>query len=573
MIRKRNIITVTCLIILIIGCSNQRNLKNVVNRKSIDKDSSEYYNVFTEATKHALFGNYRNAINLYNLCVRNYSNQAAPYYQLSSIYMKLKDFELSKYYGRKAEKLDNDNIWYKLHLANLYQFEQKYDSASFLYEEIIEIKDDPEYLYNLVLLYSQTKNDEKALRIIGKLENEYSESKELYIMKHDIYNNLKKYDSAVYQLEKLISLFPYETNNYGLLAEYLSEIGRNKYADSIYKRVLKNDSTNGLVLLSYGDFYLNKNKPDSAFSLYSKAMCCSDLNIESKINAIAPFLQNEVMFMRYKDNIKSLLKDIDESKPSYQKLALISDIYIKEKKFDSAKVVMDSILEIKRDNEMLWEQSLFIDNYLGDNEDIVSKTDYAVEKFSDNINFWLLRAYAAKATEKYDIAEASTDSGLVKTEEEEKIVQFYNIKAELYRIKESNEKSDEYFEKALSIDPDNSMILNNYSYYLSLRGEKLDMAAEMSEKSLELEPGNPIFLDTYAWILFKKKDYKEAKKYIEKAVRNGAHDNTEVLEHYGEIMLKLGMCKEAIEAWEQAIAIDSKYPLKEKIMKAKSNCQ
>ena len=48
-------------------------------------------------------------------------------------------------------------------------------------------------------------------------------------------------------------------------------------------------------------------------------------------------------------------------------------------------------------------------------------------------------------------------------------VQFYSMMGEAYRNAKNNEMSDEMFQKALSLDSENLFVLNNYSYYLSLR--------------------------------------------------------------------------------------------------------
>ena len=53
------------------------------------------------------------------------------------------------------------------------------------------------------------------------------------------------------------------------------------------------------------------------------------------------------------------------------------------------------------------------------------------------------------------------------------------------------------------------LCINNYSYYLSLREEKLEYAESLSKKSIIAEPNNSTFLDTYAWILFKLKRFLE----------------------------------------------------------------
>ncbi len=104
----------------------------------------------------------------------------------------------------------------------------------------------------------------------------------------------------------------------------------------------------------------------------------------------------------------------------------------------------------------------------------------------------------------------------------------------------------------LKINPLNSIVLNNYAYYLSLRNENLEKAKQMAEKSVEVDPYNSNNLDTYAWVLYKLADYKNALEWIKKAYNNGGSSSGVVLEHYGDILYRLGDKKEALEYWKKA---------------------
>lgn len=66
-----------------------------------------------------------------------------------------------------------------------------------------------------------------------------------------------------------------------------------------------------------------------------------------------------------------------------------------------------------------------------------------------------------------------------------------------------------------------------------------------------MEPGNPSFEDTYAWVLFKQKKYKDAKIWIEKALKSNK-DNPTQLEHYGDILFNLGEKELALARWKLA---------------------
>ena len=95
-------------------------------------------------------------------------------------------------------------------------------------------------------------------------------------------------------------------------------------------------------------------------------------------------------------------------------------------------------------------------------------------------------------------------------------------------------------------------MLNNFSYYLSLRKDKLDKAAEMAKKENDLTPNSSNNEDTYAWVLYSQGKYTEAKTWLEKAIVNGGDKNGTILEHYGDVLFRLGNTNDAMSNWQKA---------------------
>jgi tetratricopeptide (TPR) repeat protein len=63
------------------------------------------------------------------------------------------------------------------------------------------------------------------------------------------------------------------------------------------------------------------------------------------------------------------------------------------------------------------------------------------------------------------------------------------------------------------------MAMNNAAYYISQsENPDLERAERYSRMAVRAEPNNPTYLDTYAWVCFKKKDYQEARRYIDKTI-------------------------------------------------------
>ena len=107
------------------------------------------------------------------------------------------------------------------------------------------------------------------------------------------------------------------------------------------------------------------------------------------------------------------------------------------------------------------------------------------------------------------------------------------------------------------MDPENTIVLNNYAYYLSLRKSNLEKAKSMSYKCNELESDNSTYQDTYAWVLYQQEDYKNAKIWLEKAISNGGDSSAVIIEHYGDVLYKLGNLKEARKQWIRALDVGS----------------
>jgi tetratricopeptide (TPR) repeat protein len=125
------------------------------------------------------------------------------------------------------------------------------------------------------------------------------------------------------------------------------------------------------------------------------------------------------------------------------------------------------------------------------------------------------------------------------------------------------------------------MLLNNYAYNVAvywamnkeyMSAEKLsefkgilDEAEKISESTVKADAINPYYLDTYAYILFLQGKYTLARFYIEQALNYDKEGNSEVLEHYGDILIALGEKQTAVKYYEAAYLINPTQELSNKI--------
>jgi tetratricopeptide (TPR) repeat protein len=137
------------------------------------------------------------------------------------------------------------------------------------------------------------------------------------------------------------------------------------------------------------------------------------------------------------------------------------------------------------------------------------------------------------------------------------LAQFYASLGDAYHALDEVKDSDAAYDKSLEILPENTYVLNNYSYYLSLRNKKLDKASEMMKLCVELSPNQPSYEDTYAWIFYQLKDYTNALVWIEKAIASGGSSSATIVEHYGDILYQLSKTEQALEQWLKAQELGS----------------
>jgi tetratricopeptide (TPR) repeat protein len=233
--------------------------------------------------------------------------------------------------------------------------------------------------------------------------------------------------------------------------------------------------------------------------------------------------------------------------------SIYGDFLYRDKKFKEAKDKYSKAVELEKDKAVAWSQLLFTESQLNDYESMQKDSKEAMELFpNDPVNFFF-NGVSNLQLKDYKTSIRSLQSGLGLVIDNKQLEgQFYaNLGDAYYRDKQMG-KSDSTYEKALEINPNDTYVLNNYSYYLSLRNVDLDKAEKMSLKANELDPNNGNSQDTYAWILYASAKYVEAKEWIEKAMVNGGASNPVILEHYGDILFKLNEKNKALEFWIKA---------------------
>jgi tetratricopeptide (TPR) repeat protein len=98
------------------------------------------------------------------------------------------------------------------------------------------------------------------------------------------------------------------------------------------------------------------------------------------------------------------------------------------------------------------------------------------------------------------------------------------------------DKAEESFRQAISIDPENGYWYYYLAYHLIDKGRNIDEGLNLVDKALELNPGNEwFFLDCKGWGLYKKGNSQEALRILERSWKMQPVYNHEKYLHLEEV--------------------------------------
>jgi tetratricopeptide (TPR) repeat protein len=509
----------------------------------------EYLYAFTEATRFYLFGNYVQAVTLYKECLKLKPESSAARYQLSKVYMSAGNIPLARENAKVACRISNDNKWYFQQLGDIYQMEQKYDSAWTAYSQMLKITPgDPNVMFTLANLDEKLKKYDDALKYLDVIEKQDGISKEVTLLKYRIYESKNQPGLAIQTLKKASDISEDDFSIDGMIAEYYRRHNQIDSASFYYKKIYPTFKSEPVVAFSYSDFLLDRNLKDSARDVLIRIMSDPSVNLMSKAGFFYTVLRDQDQLIK---NI-TVLDTVSEAfyalnKNDLRVLSIYSDVQIRLRNFEKAAKALSIVTRNDPSNYAAVEQLVYAFNALGKTDSVLLYTGKALQQFKDRPLLYLFNGSAQYQNGAWENAVNSLKNGLAYAQDSTLKIEFFSMLAECYQNLERFSESEEAFKSALKIDPSNLGILNNYAYYLSLREKDLKFAEEMSRKTILAEPANSTYLDTYAWVLFKMGKNRKALKYINSAVERSGRKNEEILKHSAEIHIKLHMYAEAVQ--------------------------
>ncbi|HYV91721.1 MAG TPA: tetratricopeptide repeat protein [Chitinophagales bacterium] len=514
---------------------------------------------FIEANKMDILGDHNQAMNLYKEALKIDPSMAAADYNLAKILYNSKQYSDAIQYAAQAVKLNPKNTWYLDLYGTLLGGLGNYKEAQKIYEQMVAIDpDDADAWFNRAFFTEQNKQYDEAISIFNQIEERFGITEDVSTEKEKLWLQLGKKDKAADELKKLIDANSKEPKYYSLLIDFYMTNGMEDKAFDVLQKLVDLDPGDPRANLVLADYYQRKGETEKAFESFRKAFANPDLDIGvgmSVLYGYLPYFQNPAdSGNEKKQQALDLAKVLIQSHPQEAKAhAMYGDLLYQGNKFDDALSEYNQSIALDNSKFLVWQQLFFLYDHKRNYDSLLAVSARAIELFPDQAMAYYFNGYADMRLKKYDDAVKLLSKAVdIGTGDKKFLAQMYSDLGDSYYYLKNNHASDSCYELALVFDPSNAYVLNNYSYFLSLRSEKLDEAQKMAEQANILSPNTAAYEDTYAWVLYKSGKYKDAKDWLSKALQNGGDQDGAVLEHYGDILFKLGDVDGAVQYWMKA---------------------
>ncbi len=554
--RGRLYIALTCVLAgFIAGCSAGKEAAQQVSEiPAVDSRAKDIaLQHFINGSLHELKGELAEAILEYQDALR-YDQNEAIYFALSKDYSALNRHTLAIEAGRKAVSRAPENLDYRRNLAEVYVRAYELDSAAAQYEAIVSLDStNISSWYALARLY-QGRKPLKALQVYEEITTRFGPQWEVLLQIAELHNNLHQYDRAAEALKKMLDIDPGNNELKQTLAQTYVQAEQLDKALETYDGLLETDPGNLDYVSEVASVYLLKKDYTTAAKMFETILSRDTVSLESKLrigemyfgqiqkdSTLIPVTRS--IFERIRDAhpedwkaywflgaIGAVSHNDSLSIPNFRKVTelagwnadgwvYLSSVFLEQNNFQEVVSILESALKIVPDD---YRVNLFLGiaySRLGRNEDAVPVLERARELNADDVGVMSQLALVYDSMKRYG-------------------------------------ESDKLYEEALKKDPDNGLLLNNYSYSLTERGLQLQRALEMAKKAVAGDPDNSSYLDTIGWVYFHLGEYKDAEKYILQSLEKG-DASAVVHEHLGDVYYMLQDKERAIEQWNISLKMDA----------------
>jgi len=406
-----------------------------------------------------------------------------------------------------------------------------------------------EELYTLGLLYESLGNIPRALANYRGFLAKDPSSVNLTLKVGALYVRLKKYDIA----ESLYVAAEKRDDQNPRLLNSLGEIklarGDTVLALDFFKKAVMADSTFLDGLRNIAQLHIRKGGYADAIPYYEKLYANDSVGgVFGKTLALLYYYDKDAG--KAKSLLQKLLsEDINDPELHFY----LGLVYGSQDSFDLAAVEFGKTLAIRGSFSDAWLQLCYLDLKQKEYDRALSTAKHFTENAPAYGGAWRTLGYVYNMRKEYTTAIPFFKKALGLDSLD--AFTWFELGSALERTRDINAAAIT-FRRVLAIKPGDGEASNYLGYMWADQGMKLDSARSLVESALAHDSANGAYLDSYAWVFYKLGMIDSAQVYMQKALQQINNDAV-VYSHYGDILLKKGRERDALDAYKKSFGIDA----------------
>lgn len=486
---------------------------------------------FQEAVRLRLDENYSRAYYCLEHCLEIDPTSPDALYEMAiyNLYMVGKDslgFEQLRY----AASLEPKNPDILELLARQYLDQERPEETIKCLEQIVTLQPKRSDLYSVLSkLYAQGGDAKRALASLDRQETIEGKSLELSLSKFVLLKSMKKTKQAFAEMESLRRENPHDLQIPLIIAEMYLDEGQEEKALQLMDRVERESPRYPQLQLARMKYYERKGQDSMITAMSDSLVFSPDLDEQMRLHLVQKRMGE---LAEKSDSLREAMRyhrRVVQRFPDPNLYALSAQFLARHKApSDSLLAELHHLVDLDPTNEMALGTLL---SYYIDTDSLTAAEEICLKGINAlpgdlRFSYYMGAIHYQRDHQREAIEVLSGGIGRADEKTQPEILsEAYTMLGDCYYKLEQYTEAFAAYDSSLVHNPNNVVCLNNYAYFLSLRGEQLDKAEQMSYIAIKQEPLNKTYLDTYAWVLFLKENYSMAKFYIDRVVSPSASDD------------------------------------------------
>ncbi|TDG37743.1 tetratricopeptide repeat protein [Pedobacter changchengzhani] len=516
-----------------------------------EADSNMVKQLFFAGLREKMNENYVVASNNFSKIVSLDPKNDVAYFELATTNVRMDKFKEAEINVKQAIKINGDNKWYWILLSELQKRNNNMPELIVTLNQLIKL--DPArdaYYFDRANAQFISNKIEDAQKTYDEIETKFGLSPDLTQARERL-SNVKNAD----QDGSIITPNNSKADNdyyVKLATAQLLNKNREEAIDILQKAVFEVPE-HFEVNLALASIYFIQGYDDLSVATLKQAIENPKIPLDDKIELIVSLFPKvkDTEFVGRLTEISKLLTNISPTEAKV--FALYGNILYQQNNLKEALPQYLSALKLNSKIYSVWEAVIEIQTALGNYKEALKTCNEALSIYPNQASLYYYNGFALFKTGKTDLALSNLDSALqLDTENKLHQSQVYQLKGDIYINQKNFHAAKLAFEKAIDLDANNYLVMNNYAYYLALRNDELLKAEKFAKIAANAVTTSASFADTYAFVLFKLQKYDLAQQWIEKAIQNISTRNDVYFERYGDILYMQGNKDGALQQWQKA---------------------